>query len=122
MPDEHTGTPLAGAVQVVPQVPQFCTSEPVLVQEPSQFVSVAPQSSPQLPIKQTSPLSQGLLQALQCSALDIRFTQTPEHSVRPLGQLLPHTPALQVAVPPLGAVHLSPQSPQFCVSLETSIH
>ena len=122
MPLPQVGTPFVGALQPFPHMPQLDTSEAVLTHEPSQFVRLAPQSTPQAPMEQTSPLPHGVPQALQCMAFDCKLTQAPEHSVSPVGQALLHSPPLQVALPPVGGVQPAAQSPQFCGSFETSRH
>ena len=112
-PCMQAGAPFAGGVQLLPQSPQFAVSLAVFVHDPLQFVSVPLQSELQLPLLQTSPLSQAMLQSPQCWPLDSRLTQLPSHSVRPVLQAMPQSPSVQVALPPLGGgAHTVSQSPQ----------
>jgi hypothetical protein len=58
----------------------------------------------------------------QCAALDCRLTHSPEQSVKPWLQSIPHTPLTHVALPPSGAEHVTPQPPQCCVLFEVFTH
>ena len=123
VPPLHMGTPLVGAVQALSQVPQWATSLLVSVQSPPQSVRLPGQPSAEhVPSKQTSPLSQGMLQPPQCRALELVLTQAPLHSLSPALQLMPHTPSTQVAEPPVGGVHTLSQLPQCSGSLENCRH
>jgi len=60
---------------------------------------------------------QGLLQPPQLSGSLLASMQSEPHWVKPASQVTPHLPALQLALPPLGAGQALPHVPQlstFC--------
>jgi len=60
-------------------------------------------------------------QAPQLALLVWRLTHTPLQLVAPAGHDDPHTPLVQVAEPPVGALHTRPQAPQLPTAPRRSV-
>ncbi len=118
----QVGTPPGGALQPLPQLPQLEGSAARSTQLPLQFVVPAGQVVVQFPPEHTWFAPQALLQAPQCELFASRFTHSEPHKLSPALQLTPHAPALQVGLPPVGAVQTLPQVPQFWTSVLVSTH
>ena len=65
----HTGTPLVGALQVAPHLPQFAGSVCTFTHEPLQLVFV-PHAIVHLPALHTLPAPHAVMQFPQCRASD----------------------------------------------------
>ena len=77
------------------------------------LVHALPRADPHVPPVHVLPDGQTVVQFPQWWLSDVRFTHAPLHSVKPEPQLPPQTPLVQVAVPPVGAVHTFPHAPQL---------
>lgn len=72
----------------------------------------------QAPLEQTWVTEQTLPQTPQCCVLVWVLTQPPPQLLKPVLQVMPHVPPVQLAVPFGGTGQLAPQAPQCCVLLE----
>ena len=78
-PSAHSGSALAGGMQMVSQSPQC---EVLLIrstQDPSQSVVVPPQVLPQVLLAQTSPFGQAFGHEPQCALSEVKSTQALPH-------------------------------------------
>jgi len=123
VPPLQVGTPCVGAVQALSQVPQWATSVSVSVQSPPHSVRL-PEQPPDWhePFEHTSSCPQAMSQPPQCCPLVFVFTQAPLQFVRPVLQAMPQVPLEHVAVPPVGALHMLSQLPQFSGSFANCMH
>jgi hypothetical protein len=74
-----------------------------------------------------SPIMHAVPHMPQFSLSTLVSTQAPEHSVLPIGQMIPHVPMLQPYIPPPGIMPASfpqivPHFPQFVLSVFVSTH
>lgn len=119
VPEEQKAVPPLGAVQALPQAPQFSTSEPVATHCPPQFVVPPGQLSVQTPLEQTLPDVQTVPQAPQLLLSVCLFTHALPQSARPVPQLGVQVPPTQVMEPPAGAAGQTlPHVPQLFLSLD----
>ena len=78
VPPAQLGAAWGGALQIVPQAPQFDVLLARLTHEPAQLVVPFGQLSLQLPWLHTSPAPHRLMQEPQCSLSDNRSTHESE--------------------------------------------
>jgi hypothetical protein len=117
-------------LQARPHPPQWVLLVRVSTSQPlagfmSQSAKPALQAKPQAPAAQVgvalARAGQALLQAPQC-AVDVRvstsqpFMALPSQLAKPMEHpVLPHTPAMHVALAPVGTGHTRPHEPQWAV-------
>lgn len=117
-PPEQNGWPPLGAPHTMLHPPQFWVSDPVATHWPLQLVVPLGQLTVQTPLEQTCPAPQAVPQPPQLAVSVCVFTHALPHKLSPPLQVLTQLPVTHETEPPAGGVHVVPQAPQFCTSLE----
>jgi hypothetical protein len=120
-PPVQVGCPFGTPPQPALQLPQLAGSLESVTHLPPHSVWLTGQVSVQTDATQTSPAPHWMPQPPQWLALVLVSTQLLPHLTKPLRQVKPHAPELQVAVPFAGTLHDVPQPPQFETSLVVSM-